>query len=156
MPSQESLKADPQQPLPIVKSFVVSFAKGAGLPENALDQLDDVQLAEQAGQLLRQTCSQLMLLLQARAEAKTISRSGGRTMVKATENNPLKFLPTPEEAVQAMLSQRGKSYLDAQETLESSFADLKQHHFALLAAIQFEGCVWVCYLARFVRVEYAF
>ena len=118
------------------KTFAINFSKGAGLPNGALDQLDDAQLAEMAGQLLQLTCGHLMALLHARAEAKAISRSGGRTMVKATENNPLKFLPTPEEALQVMLSPRGKSYLNAQETLDSSFTDLKQHHFALLAAMQ--------------------
>jgi type VI secretion system protein ImpI len=118
------------------KTFVRNFSKGAGLPDGALDQFDDGQLAEMAGHLLQLTCGHLMSLLQARAEAKAISRSGGRTMVKATENNPLKFLPTSEEALLVMLSPRGKSYLNAQETLDSSFTDLKHHHFALLAAMQ--------------------
>ena len=118
------------------KTFVRNFSKGAGLADGALDQLDDAQLAAMAGRLLQLTCGHLMALLHARAEAKAISRSGGRTMVKATENNPLKFLPTSEEALQVMLSPRGKSYLNAQETLDSSFTDLKQHHFALLAAMQ--------------------
>ncbi len=121
---------------PATKTFVRNFSKGAGLPDGALDQFDDARLAEMAGQLLQLTCVHLMALLQERAEAKAISRSGGRTMVKATENNPLKFLPTPQEALQVMLSPRGKSYLTAQETLDSSFTDLKQHHFALLAAMQ--------------------
>ena len=35
-----------------------------------------------------------------------------------------------------MLSPRGKGYLNAEETLESSFSDLTHHHFALLAAMQ--------------------
>ena len=121
---------------PTAKSFAKAFAQGAGLPEGTLDQLDETQLAETAGRLLNQTCGHLMVLLLARAEAKAISRGSGRTMVKATENNPLKFMPTPEEALHVMLSPRGRSYLDAQETLDKSFDDLKRHHFALLAAMQ--------------------
>lgn len=133
--AKQSENSRAEHPL-ATKTFVKNFSKGAGLPDGALDQLDDAQLAEMAGRLLQLTCGHLMALLQARAEAKAISRSGGRTMVKATENNPLKFLPTSEEALQVMLSPRGKSYLNAQETLDSSFTDLKQHHFALLAAMQ--------------------
>ena len=121
---------------PASKSFARAFAAGAGLPEGTLDHLDESQLAQTAGRLLNQTCGHLMVLLLARAEAKAISRGGGRTMVKATENNPLKFMPTPEEALHVMLSPRGRSYLDAQETLDKSFDDLKHHHFALLAAMQ--------------------
>ena len=132
-PQSENPRKEPSQ---ATKTFVKNFSKGAGLADGALDQLDDAQLGEMAGRLLQLTCGHLMALLHARAEAKSISRSGGRTMVKATENNPLKFLPTPEEALQVMLSPRGKSYLNASETLDNSFADLKQHHFALLAAMQ--------------------
>jgi type VI secretion system protein ImpI len=148
--SQQGAPAQPSGPVPPIsnlqpaaasvesnaKRFAKSFAEGAGLPAGALDHLDDAQLAEASGRLLKQTCQQLMELLSARAEAKAISRNADRTMIKATENNPLKFMPTPEEALQVMLSPRGKGYLNAQETLESSFSDLKRHHFALLAAMQ--------------------
>ena len=150
LPSQQGAASQSSGPVPPVsnlqsaatpaeskaKSFAKSFAEGAGLPAGTLDHLDDAQLAEASGRLLKQTCQQLMELLAARAEAKAISRNAGRTMIKATENNPLKFMPTPEEALQVMLSPRGKGYLNAQETLESSFSDLKRHHFALLAAMQ--------------------
>lgn len=119
-----------------VSNFARRFAKGAGLPEDAFDKMDAAQLAETAGALLHMTVSHLMALLQARAEAKAISRSGKRTMVRAAENNPLKFMPTAEEALQVMLLPRGEGYLGAKQTLESTFADLKLHHFALLAATQ--------------------
>ncbi len=112
------------------------FAKGAGLDETAFAKVDDLELADLSGQLLMLTTRHLMLLLQARAEAKSISRSGMRTMIKAAENNPLKFLPTAEEALQVMLMPRGNGYLGPKETLESTFAELKLHHFALLAAMQ--------------------
>ena len=119
-----------------VWNFARRFAKGAGLPEDVFDKVDAAQLAETAGALLHMTVSHLMAMLQARAEAKAISRSGKRTMVRAAENNPLKFMPTAEEALQVMLMPRGESYLGAKQTLESTFTDLKLHHFALLAAMQ--------------------
>lgn len=121
---------------PDVSNFARRFAKGAGLPEDVFDTVDAAQLAETAGSLLHMTVSHLMAMLQARAEAKAISRSGKRTMVRAVENNPLKFMPTAEEALHVMLMPRGESYLGAKQTLESTFADLKLHHFALLAAMQ--------------------
>ena len=111
------------------------FAKGAGLPEDSFDRAESGALAQLLGQMIRTMTFELMVLLQSRAEAKALSR-GGRTMIRATENNPLKFLPTAEEAMLAMLMPRGKGYLSANETLEKSFADLKLHHIAILAAMQ--------------------
>jgi len=147
-PEPPPIPATMAQPTPIVaqapppavaasasSDWLRHFAKGAGLEPEALGKMDQAALAEQLGQLLRITCGELMALLQSRAEAKALSR-GGRTMIRATENNPLKFMPTPEEALQAMLMPRGKGYLDARETLEKSFADLKLHQIATLAAMQ--------------------
>lgn len=137
-PQQILAAAPPRPPTSTAEAgqFGRRFAKGAGLEETAFAKLDDLELAELSGQLLMLTTHHLMLLLQARAEAKSISRSGKRTMIKAAENNPLKFLPTAEEALQVMLMPRGKGYLGPRETLENTFADLKLHHFSLLAAMQ--------------------
>jgi type VI secretion system protein ImpI len=141
--TEEQVQAPPSPPQSRPSSspteagqFGRRFAKGAGLEETAFSKVDDLELAELSGQLLMLTTHHLMMLLQARAEAKSISRSGKRTMIKAAENNPLKFLPTAEEALQVMLTPRGKGYLGPKETLESTFADLKLHHFTLLAAMQ--------------------
>ena len=112
-----------------------SFAKGAGLAPDTFDKLEPQAFAELVGQLVRIASSGLMDMLQSRAEAKALSR-GGRTMIRATENNPLKFMPTAEEAMLAILMPRGKGYLGAVETFEKSFTDLKQHHIAILAAMQ--------------------
>jgi len=133
----------PLAPAPVVQGdgaasadFLRRFAKGAQLPEDVVEKMDAGQLAEQAGELLHLASAHLMAMLQARAEAKALSKTGSRTLIRATENNPLKFMPTPEEALQAMLMPRGKGYLDARATLDSSFGDLKTHHLALLAAMQ--------------------
>ena len=120
----------------VAKEFITRFANGAGIPADALSQLDAGDLAEQTGQLLNAICLQLMIMLHARAEAKALSRSGNRTLIQSAENNPLKFMPTPEEALKTMLNQQSKGYLGAQKAIESSFADLKLHQMASLAAMQ--------------------
>jgi type VI secretion system protein ImpI len=118
------------------REVIRRFAQGAGVPEEVLARFDAGDLAELSGQLLNQTCQQLMALLHARAEAKALSRSGNHTMIQASDNNPLKFTPTPEEALRVMLGPRAKGYLDARQTLASTFADLKLHQVASLAAMQ--------------------
>ena len=74
--------------------------------------------------------------MSARAAAKTLARSGHRTLIEPAGNNPLKFTPTPEEALKIMLGQRSESYLDAASTIERSFSDLKAHQLGTLSAMQ--------------------
>ncbi|QEN85229.1 type VI secretion system-associated FHA domain protein TagH [Labrys sp. KNU-23] len=116
--------------------FVRRFAAGAGIPENVLGGVDAGELAEDAGRLLNIACLHVMALLRARAEAKALSRAGNRTMISADDNNPLKFMPTPEEALRVMLGPRTRGYLDGKAAFENAFGDLKMHQVAFLASMQ--------------------
>ncbi len=128
--------APPPVPSVDAQEFVRRFAKGAGLSEATLAGMGQGELAEKSGQLLNLMCLHLMSLLRARAEAKSLSRSGSRTLIQAADNNPLKFMPTPEEALKVMLGPRSQGYLDGKQAVESTFADLKLHQVALLGAVQ--------------------
>ena len=57
-------------------------------------------------------------------------------MVRAFENNPLKFAATPEEALAIMFGPPTRSYLDALTTIETSFADIKAHEVLTFGAMQ--------------------
>lgn len=116
--------------------FIRRFAAGAGIPENIFGGVDAGDLAEDAGRLLNVACLHVMALLRARAEAKALSRAGNRTMISAEDNNPLKFMPTPEEALRVMLGPRTRGYLDGRAALENAFGDLKMHQVAFLASMQ--------------------
>ena len=134
--AKEATSSQSEKNADISREFLVRFAKGAGIPADSLAGNNAGDLAELSGQLLNFTALHLMSLLQARAEAKALSRSGSRTMIQSVDNNPLKFTPTPQEALRIMLGPKTKGYLDAMQTLESSFADLKLHQMATLAAMQ--------------------
>jgi type VI secretion system protein ImpI len=118
------------------REFLRRFAQGANLPEEMFARRDAGELAQELGLLMRTVCANLMQLLSARAAAKTLARSGHRTLIQPKHNNPLKFMPSPEEALRVMLGPRSDSYLDANQTLEHSFADLKGHQLATLSAMQ--------------------
>jgi type VI secretion system protein ImpI len=120
----------------VARDFIRRFARGAGIPEETLASLPPGDVAEEAGRLLMEICGQLMALLHVRAEAKALSRSGNRTLIQQSENNPLKFMPTAQEALRVMLGPRTTGYLDAHQTVDSTFADLKHHQIASLAAMQ--------------------
>ena len=75
-------------------------------------------------------------MLSSRSETKSLMRSSSRTMIKAMENNPLKFTATPEEALAIMLGPPTRNYLDAEATIARSFADLKEHQLQTFGAMQ--------------------
>ncbi|TJW28339.1 MAG: type VI secretion system-associated FHA domain protein TagH, partial [Mesorhizobium sp.] len=72
----------------------------------------------------------------ARAAAKILAKSTHRTMISATDNNPLKFVPATDDILEIMFARRRAGYLDARHSVEDAFRDLKAHEFATYAAMQ--------------------
>ena len=116
--------------------FVRLFARGAGLPEDALASRNPAEFAEQLGQLVRLVADNMAQLLEARQAAKRLSRSSNQTVLQALNNNPLKFSTSTEEALVRMLGAQTKGYLDARRALAEGFGDLKTHQVATFSAMQ--------------------
>lgn len=116
--------------------FARLVARAAGLPDNFFANKTDAELAEQLGIILRMTVDNLMALLQARTQAKQLTRSTSQTTVQAIENNPLKFSPTSEEAMRILFGPPTRSYLDAQRAFAQGFGDLKSHQLRTYMAMQ--------------------
>ena len=112
------------------------FATAAGLPADLFAGADRREVAQQLGMALRSAVEGVMQLLKARNQAKQITRSTSQTTIEATGNNPLKFSPTPEDALRIMFGSKSRSYLDAQATLTQTFDDLKSHQLKTYAALQ--------------------
>jgi type VI secretion system protein ImpI len=117
-------------------SFVQAVARGAGLPQDAFAGRDADELAEQFGRLLKLATDNMKQLLEARQQAKRLARSPNQTTVQAVDNNPLKFSPTPEDALRIMFGARGRSYLDAEGAFAQAFNDLKKHQIKTYSAMQ--------------------
>ncbi|WP_315832427.1 type VI secretion system-associated FHA domain protein TagH [Bradyrhizobium prioriisuperbiae] len=116
--------------------FSRQVARAAGLPETFFANKTDAELAEQLGGILRMTVESLMALLQARHQAKQMARSTNQTTIQAVENNPLKFSPTPEEAMRILFGPATRSYLDAHSAFAQGFGDLKSHQLKTYMAMQ--------------------
>ena len=84
-----------------------------------------------AGGLLRLAVAGIRALLIARNEVKREFRIE-QTMLRAKNNNPLKFAPTDEQALAALLDPR----TPALRALQDSIDDLTMHQIATLAATQ--------------------
>lgn len=117
-------------------NFVAQLARAAGLPEEFFANRDASEVAEQLGAVLRINVESVMSLLQARTQAKQLTRSSSQTTIQAIENNPLKFSPTPEDAIRIMFGPPTQSYLDARGAFVQSFSDLKSHQLKTYMAMQ--------------------
>lgn len=113
------------------------LARGAGIPESLIADTDAGELVEELGRLLRIVAENLKQMLSARTESRVMMRTANHTMISASDNNPLKFSPTAEDALCIMLGRRSNSYMDAGRALTDSFDDLKRHQLLIVAAMQY-------------------
>jgi type VI secretion system protein ImpI len=116
--------------------FLQGLAAGAGVAPDTFAGRDPAEVGYEIGEFLRVSTEQLAQLLRARAAAKAMTKSSSRTMIGATDNNPLKFIPGASEAIDVMFSRRRPGFLGAKASLEAGFADLKRHEIATYAAMQ--------------------
>lgn len=135
-PSREARKTPLGRDATSLDEFIRLMAHCAGLPEDALAARDASQLAEEIGQLLSLVTDNTRQLLDARQQAKRMTRSTNQTTIQALNNNPLKFAPTTEDALRIMFGPPTKSYLDARRAFGQSFADLKSHQLKFASAMQ--------------------
>ncbi|MGA2794986.1 MAG: type VI secretion system-associated FHA domain protein TagH, partial [Roseiarcus sp.] len=141
-PPHEDSPAPPQPPAslgdtqPAQADVLACIARAAGVPERAIAGRDPAAVADDIGAVLRLMAQNLAQMLSSRSETKSLMRSSSRTMIRALENNPLKFTAAPEEALAIMLGPPTRNYLDAKTTVERSFADLKAHQMQTYGAMQ--------------------
>ncbi|WP_299840710.1 type VI secretion system-associated FHA domain protein TagH [uncultured Paracoccus sp.] len=116
--------------------FVRAFCKGAGLPPDLYADVAPDQLAQVLGQTIRRVAQQVMMALQDRAAAKQFARTGERTMRGAADNNPLKFLPDVDQAIETMFLKPRAGFQDGVSGFDDALNDLRLHQAALFAALQ--------------------
>ena len=95
-------------------------------------QEDDIA---QLRSLVTALVGQVMVQLRARAHCKNLLRLP-ITLVQSTQNNPLKFAATAEEAVRRLLGASDPSYMSANQAIMDAQEDLVAHHSALFAGMR--------------------
>jgi type VI secretion system protein ImpI len=134
-PAPSPVAADANDPASS-KELLLRIARAAGIAEAAFVNRNPQEAADDIGAVLRLVAHNLALMLSSRSETKGAMRSANRTMIKALENNPLKFTASPEEALSIMFGPATRNYLDAQTAIERSFDDLKAHQIQTFSAMQ--------------------
>lgn len=118
------------------RRFLSGLAAGAGVSPEVFAARDPEELGREIGAVLKVAVEQLSQMLRARAAAKAMTRSSSRTMIGATDNNALKFIPGSAEMIETMFTRRRPGFLGARESFEAGFADLKKHELATYSAMQ--------------------
>jgi type VI secretion system FHA domain protein len=105
-----------------------------GIAPDQLHQGEAETLA-QAGDVLRRIVSGLVVMLEARARAKSQMGAQG-TSLEFDGNNPLKFARAPEQALAQLLNPPERGFMAADRAIEDAFRDLQAHQMATLKAMQ--------------------
>ncbi len=112
-----------------------AFLRGMGLNAAALPTNDAVAEMEAFGREYRLMMDGLMQLLRKRAEEKGNARIA-QTVVQASGVNPLKFLPTVEDALETLVAESSPGFLPADAAIKDAVRDLAHHHVSAWRGIQ--------------------
>jgi type VI secretion system protein ImpI len=118
------------------QQFIEAFLEGAGVQNVADLQMDPLELARLAGQCARSGTNEMMAMLHERAAVKLFMSGEDRTMRVAAGNNPMKFLPDPDQAFQAMFLRPRDGYMTGAAAFQNSLSDIRTHQTAFIAALQ--------------------
>src|SRR5919106_492296 len=114
---------------------LAAFLEGAGLAAADAGGAPPEALLHELGQRYRAMAQGLIELLMIRSALK---RETGldRTMIAATDNNPLKLTASVEEAVRWLVAPRGSGYLEPDTTIAATIDDLKAFTPELVRSMQ--------------------
>jgi type VI secretion system protein len=112
------------------------FFKAAGIEAaGELPQKSPRELMHIIGTVFRELVDGLMMVLRGRSELKSHLRVSVTTL-KATENNPLKFSPTVEDALTTFLTNHHPGFVDAVQAVQEGYENIKNHQLAIHAGVQ--------------------
>ncbi|HMP45426.1 MAG TPA: type VI secretion system-associated FHA domain protein TagH, partial [Sphingopyxis sp.] len=111
-----------------------NLVRALGIDPAKLQETPDATGAR-AGRMLRRLLAGLMVLLEARARAKD-QMGATSTQLRFDGNNPFKFAPGVDQALEMTLNPPARGYMEAEQAIEDAFRDLQAHQIATLRAMQ--------------------
>jgi len=114
--------------------LLAAFQEGAGVPGLDLGRDPEAAMRE-AGMVFRAMVEGLRQVLISRAAIKNEFRVE-QTMLRARDNNPLKFSVTDEDAVAALLQPGRPGYKPPLASAREAFDDVRSHEMAVMAGVQ--------------------
>jgi type VI secretion system protein len=115
--------------------LLAAFLEGAGIEPGALRDENPAELIAAVGQVFREMAGGLRDALATRAMIKAEYRVE-QTVIRAANNNPLKFAVDVNQLLLALLSRGRPGYLTGAQAVQEGFKDLRIHELALLGGMQ--------------------
>lgn len=112
-----------------------AFLRGAGLDPTRMPTQDPLAEMEDLGKRFNALVEGMMHLLRSRAQEKQNIRVA-QTVIGSADVNPLKFMATTQDAVAALIQDRGKGYLSPDSAIDSAFRDMMDHQVRTWTALQ--------------------
>lgn len=122
-------------PFNLDQAALQAFLDGVGVAKLPVKDDDLPELMYLLGVILRQTVEGMMDVLRTRTEIKQELKIN-KTMLTPVKNNPLKWQPNAEEALYALLSNRGEVWMSPQEAIRDGFEDIRLHESAMNAGVK--------------------
>lgn len=112
--------------------------EGAGLPHKQLSVAECERMLRDCGAILRAAVEGIMMLLLTRSGMRKGFGADERTMVAARDNNPLKRMPDPHEAMDFLLDpgERTDGLLDPVQAVSDACEEMRMHELALMAGMR--------------------
>lgn len=117
------------------RSLIEAFLEGAALDEVEIPVENVHETMRVIGALYRETVKGLREVLSARSSIKSEFRLS-QTTIQPVENNPLKFSLGDDDAMTALLTNKGKGYLPPSRAIHEAFGDVKAHQVAVIVGMQ--------------------
>ncbi|MBC8720705.1 type VI secretion system-associated FHA domain protein TagH [Paraburkholderia sp. 31.1] len=123
---------------PVVIAAAVASPAVPAVPTAPLASAAPSPAGEDAAELMEMfhiAVDAMMDVLRARAELKNSFRLPA-TLIQRSENNPLKFAPTAQEAVTRLLAPPDGGFLRGNAALNDAADDIRNHQMAMLAGVR--------------------
>ena len=132
-PVERAAPSESRPPPPAhMQALIDAFLEGAGVPEGGLARPLTPEAMRELGMLVYHAVAGAMALIAVRQITKR-EIGAELTMIVATRNNPLKFLPTPEAAVMQILGPRMPGFMAPVDSMADAFEDLRAHEVGVIA-----------------------
>ncbi len=117
------------------RAVLQAFLEGAGVANTAFANADPAVTMRLVGEVFRAMTEGLREVLLSRAAIKSDMRVE-QTMIRASNNNGLKFSVNVDDAVTALLSAERPGYMPPLASTKEAFGDIKAHELAVMAGVQ--------------------
>jgi len=112
-----------------------AFLKAAGVEHLNISDEDLETSLSQLGDVMQTLITGIREVLMTRAAIKSEFRMG-QTTIGSTNNNPLKFSISAEQALEAMAKPTSRGYLDPRTAAQQALEDIKAHEVAMISGME--------------------